>query len=149
MTVSHFRELEVWKLTMELAAQVYRASATFPKEERYGLCAQVQRAAVSIPSNIAEGNARRSTREYARFVSIASGSTAELQTQLLIAQQLGVGDGDQIERTLASCERVSMMLLRLHEALEQRLEATAVPGSRVPGPGSRHVSTKRNREPNQ
>jgi len=144
MKASHYRELEVWNLAMALAGQVYQLTAAFPREERYGLSAQMQRSAVSIPSNIAEGNARRSTREYARFVSIASGSTAALQTQLLLSQQLGVGDRDQIERTLSNCERVSMMLLRLHESLEQKL-AAAVPGSRVPGPGSRLLSEKRSR----
>jgi carbamoyl-phosphate synthase large subunit len=137
VTVSHFRELEVWQLAMSLATLIYRLTAGFPREERYGLSAQMQRAAVSIPSNIAEGNARQSTREYARFVSTASGSTAELQTQLLLAQQLGVGDASQIDRSLEYCERVGMMLLRLHQSLIQKTETSAVPESRVPSPESR------------
>jgi carbamoyl-phosphate synthase large subunit len=133
--ISHFRELEVWRLAMSLAARVYKLTAEFPKEQRYGLSAQMQRAAVSVPSNIAEGNARQTTRDYARFVSMASGSAAELQTQLLLAQQLGVGAGEQIDAALMDCDRVGKMLLRLHRALIQKLNA--VPESRVPSPESR------------
>ncbi|MFO3703778.1 four helix bundle protein [Xanthomonas codiaei] len=130
---SHFRELEVWQLSMALAKAVYLLVADFPKEERYGLSSQLQRAAVSIPSNIAEGNARASTRDYARFVSQACGSAAELQTQLMLAGDLGLGDHEQIKNTLDVCERVDKMLRRLHQALSAKLD----PGSPVPGPRSR------------
>ncbi|MCC4605062.1 four helix bundle protein [Xanthomonas campestris] len=131
--VSHFRELEVWQLSMALAKAVYQLVADFPKEERYGLSSQLQRAAVSIPSNIAEGNARATTRDYARFVSQACGSAAELQTQLMLAGDLGLGDQEQIKNTLEVCERVNKMLRRLHQALSAKLD----PGSPVPGPRSR------------
>ncbi len=137
MSASHFRELEVWQLGMELAQAVYRTGAQFPREERYGLAAQLQRAAVSIPSNLAEGNARGSTRDYARFVSMARGSCAELQTQLLLAERLELGVGPDRAATLTSCERVSQMLARLQQSLQRRIEA----GSRVPGPGSRIAET--------
>ncbi|MCC4633921.1 four helix bundle protein [Xanthomonas dyei] len=130
---SHFRELEVWQLSMTLAKAVYLLVADFPKEERYGLTSQLQRAAVSIPSNIAEGNARATTRDYARFVSQACGSAAELQTQLLLASDLGLGDQEQIKIALEVCERVNKMLRRLHQALSAKLD----PGSPVPGPRSR------------
>ncbi|WP_115512869.1 MULTISPECIES: four helix bundle protein [Xanthomonas] len=130
---SHFRELEVWQLSMTLAKAVYLLVADFPKEERYGLTSQLQRAAVSIPSNIAEGNARATTRDYARFVSQACGSAAELQTQLLLASDLGLGDHEQIKIALEVCERVNKMLRRLHQALSAKLD----PGSPVPGPRSR------------
>ena len=129
----HFRELEVWQVGMVLAKAVYVLVADFPKEERYGLSSQLQRAAVSIPSNIAEGNARATTRDYARFVSQACGSAAELQTQLLLAGDLGLGDHLQIEHALELCERVNKMLRRLHQALSAKLD----PGSPVPGPRSR------------
>src|SRR5690606_40350228 len=104
MSVSHFRELEVWRLAMGLARDVYALTAGFPREERYGLSAQLQRAAVSVPSNIAEGNARASTRDYARCVSLACGSIAELQTQLLLSIDLGLGDADRARAALERSE---------------------------------------------
>jgi four helix bundle protein len=133
MSASHFRELEVWRLLMSLAKSVYQLSATFPNEERYGLSSQIQRCAVSIPSNIAEGNARASTRDYARFVSMALGPSAELQTQLPLSGELGIGNDDLRTAALETCGRVGQMLLRLHQALGHKLRSE----SRVPGPESR------------
>jgi carbamoyl-phosphate synthase large subunit len=133
VSVTHFRELEVWQVAMELGKQVYLATASFPRDERYGLSSQLQRSAVSIPSNIAEGNARAGTRDYARFVSMAQGSCAELQTQLLLSMELNLGDRASIEHCLSLCERVGQMLLKLHQALVRRLDTE----SRVPSPESR------------
>jgi four helix bundle protein len=133
MTASHFRELEVWQLAMVLARQVYEATAQFPREERYGFSSQLQRSAVSIPSNIAEGNARVSLRDYARFVSVAQGSCAELQTQLLLSLDLSLGDAASIRDCLETCDRVGQMLQRLHQALVRKLDSE----SRVPSPESR------------
>lgn len=118
---------------MELAKAVYSLTANFPKEERYGLSSQLQRAAVSIPSNIAEGNARASTRDYARFVAMSCGSVAELQTQLILAMELSLADHVVVESAMETAERVSKMLHKLHRSLIQRLES----GSPVPGSGSR------------
>ncbi|WAT16228.1 four helix bundle protein [Xanthomonas fragariae] len=92
MSPSHFRELEVWRLAMTLAKMVYELTGGFPCEERYGLSSQLQRAAVSVPSNIAEGNARGSTKDYARVILIARGSVAELQTQLTLASELALAE---------------------------------------------------------
>lgn len=133
MSISHFRELEVWRLGMSLAKQVYQLTGDFPRDERYGLSSQLQRSAVSIPSNIAEGNARHSTRDYARFVSMALGSAAELQTQLILSGELMLGE--ETTRTIAieQCERVGQMLQRLHQSLFRRLETE----SQVPSPESR------------
>ncbi len=132
MSVSHFRELEVWQLAMELAKKTYELTAVFPREERYGLSSQLQRSAVSIPSNIAEGNARNSTRDYARFISIAQGSTAELQTQLLLSGELQLGAEACRTDALELCDRVGKMLIRLHQALQRKLETE----SRAPSPES-------------
>ena len=128
---THFRELDVWRLSMDLAGLVYQLTATFPREERFGLSAQMQRAAVSIPSNIAEGNARQSRRQYAHFISIASGSNAELQTQLQLAVDLRIATEASVTPVLAVTERIGQMLYRLQQSL------VAQAGSRVPGPGSR------------
>lgn len=81
--------LDVWQRAMTLVELAYACSATFPDTERYGLTAQIRRSAVSVPSNIAEGAARRSTPEYLRFLSISRGSLSELDTQLQIAARLG------------------------------------------------------------
>ena len=133
MSVTHFRELNVWQEAMRLAKSVYKLTASFLRDERFGLSAQIQRAAVSIPSNIAEGNARNSRRDYARFVSMASGSAAELQTQLLLARDLELADVQSVEDCLAVCEQVSKMLYRLQQALLAGEENR----SPVPGPRSR------------
>jgi four helix bundle protein len=83
------KELEAWKRAMRLAREVYRVSSGFPKEEQFGLLPQLRRAAVSVPSNIAEGAARNSDKELVRFLYIAMGSIAELETQLLLAKEFG------------------------------------------------------------
>ena len=85
---AHYR-LEAWKRARELVLSVYKLTQTFPKEEMFGLAAQMRRAAVSIPSNIAEGAARAGAREFAQFLNISRGSLSELETQLLIATDLG------------------------------------------------------------
>lgn len=88
MQVKSYKDLIVWQKAMDLVEMVYRATKTFPKEELYGLTNQLRRAVVSIPSNIAEGQARKSTAEFRNFLSIARGSLAEVETQLLIARRL-------------------------------------------------------------
>lgn len=85
---SSFRDLRVWREAMELTAGIYRATSSFPKHEIYGLSQQIRGAAVSVPSNIAEGKGHRSYKEFARFLFHARGSLLELQTQLLIAEEL-------------------------------------------------------------
>jgi len=83
-----YRELLVWQKAIELTVLVYRLTEVFPKREVYGLAAQLRRAAVSIPSNIAEGYGRGSRKEYLQFLSIAQGSLKELETQIILAQRL-------------------------------------------------------------
>ena len=87
--VKSYQDLIVWQKAMDLVTEIYRITKNFPKEEIYGLTNQMRRAAISIPSNIAEGHARKSRAEYIRFLSIAQGSRAELETQILIAVRLG------------------------------------------------------------
>lgn len=88
MQVRSYKDLIVWQKAMDLVELVYHLTKLFPKDEQYGLSNQLRRAAVSIPSNIAEGQARNSTAEFRNFLSIARGSLAELETQLLIAERL-------------------------------------------------------------
>ena len=111
-------DLTVWQRAMSLVEQVYACSATFPDSERFGLTAQMRRAAISIPSNTAEGAARRSTPEYLRFLSIARGSLSELDTQLQIAARLGYG---KVSSGNKSCvDEVFEMLTGLMNALQTR-----------------------------
>ena len=93
MARTHQR-LETWKIAMDLVEVVYRLTETFPSSERYGLSGQMRRAAVAIPSNIAEGAARASTREYLRYLEIARSSLVEIETQLLIARRLRMAAAD-------------------------------------------------------
>jgi four helix bundle protein len=86
--VRSFKDLVAWQKSMDLVTEVYRTSQGFPKEEIFGLTSQIRRSAVSVPSNIAEGNARTSKKEFQYFLSNARGSLAELETQILIAHQL-------------------------------------------------------------
>jgi four helix bundle protein len=105
-----YRELKVWQLGVDLALEIYRLTADFPKTEQYGLTSQLRRAAVSIPSNIAEGHARKTSREMQRFVNIAKGSLAELETQLIIAGELKLLTDDQLRQLLRMTEEESRML---------------------------------------
>lgn len=90
--MKNFKELKVWQKGVEIAVTSYKLVDTFPKTERYSLSQQITRAAVSIPSNIAEGSSRSSEKEYARFLEITLGSSFELETQYLIAQKINFGD---------------------------------------------------------
>lgn len=116
-----YRELKVWQLGVELSLGVYRLTAEFPKSELYGLTSQLRRAAVSIPSNIAEGHARKTRREMQRFANIAKGSLAELETQLIIAGKLGFVADDVLRDMLDKAEQESRMLSGLLRSLNQEL----------------------------
>jgi len=121
MTVQCYRDLEVWQLAVELVTLVYRSTASFPKEETYGLTNQIRRAAVSVPSNIAEGQGRRSTREFLHHLSIARGSLMEVQTQAEIAKRLlylKQEPADQVSQLSAS---VARLLNGLINALDRKL----------------------------
>lgn len=121
MKVNSYRDLKVWQVGMEIAAMVYRLTEKFPKQEAYGLTSQVQRAAVSIPSNIAEGHARDSTKEYLCALSIARGSLAELETQLLLSESLGYLTKADLESVLSKTNEIGKMLNALQQSLKTTL----------------------------
>jgi four helix bundle protein len=110
MTVRNYRDLVVWQKSMDLVEEVYRLTKLLPKEEIFGVTNQLRRAAFSIPSNIAEGNARYSSKEYARFLSIARGSKAEKETQLEICVRIGYFKEEQILIALTLCDEIGKML---------------------------------------
>jgi len=92
-----FKDLKVWQKSYDLCLKTYRMTTTFPKDERYGLTSQIRRSAVSIPSNIAEGYGRKTTLDYIRMLYIAYGSVRELETQVLLAGDLGYIDIESIK----------------------------------------------------
>lgn len=97
-----FKELEIWQLGQSLTIDIYKVTIKMPKEEVYGLTSQMRRASVSIPSNIAEGCSRNSNKEFNRFLEIAIGSSFELETQLIISQELGLLPQDEVQKILQS-----------------------------------------------
>jgi len=102
---------------MDLVVDIYRVSAAFPRDERFGLTSQIRRAAASVPANIAEGNSRSTRKDYAAFVSIAKGSLAETETFLLLAIRLGYTTEARVTAELALLTRVSKMLRSLRARL--------------------------------
>jgi len=117
MKISSYQDLKVWQMGMEVAAEVYGVTKGFPREEMFGLAAQLRRAAVSIPSNLAEGHARESTREYLHHISVAQGSAAEVETQLLLATRLGYLESAEPNTLLARVGEIRKMLFGLRNAL--------------------------------
>ncbi len=115
-----FKELKVWQKGIELVAMVYKITASIPDEEKYGLRAQMRRAAVSIPSNIAEGHLRKTAKDFRQFLSIARGSCAELETQIIIAHKLGfVQDGD-FNKLSPKVEELSKMLSSFYSKINSK-----------------------------
>jgi four helix bundle protein len=115
------RDLEVWQKAMDLAAEMYELTALFPPAERYGLCSQMRRAAVSVPSNIAEGAGRRTTKDFLAFVHMARGSLAELETQALLASRIGLPS--QSAKWQPRVDEVGRLLNGLIRALHQKNHA--------------------------
>lgn len=117
MAISSFRDLRVWRVGMDLVEQVYLCTKTFPKEEIYGLCSQMRRAAVSIPSNIADGHTRESTKGFLHFISIAQGSLAELTTQIELATRFGYLKPETSAKLLEATTSLSKQLYSLRNSL--------------------------------
>lgn len=111
--VGSYKDLSVWQRSIQLSLAIYRLTAAFPAEERYGLTSQLRRAGVSIPSNIAEGYGRGTRKEYKHFLTVARGSTLEVQTQLTIARELEFCLSDQTANAESLSEEVSKMLYSL------------------------------------
>lgn len=122
--VRSYRDLLVWQKSMSFVTKVYRHLDTFPKTEHYGLVSQIKRSSVSVPSNIAEGSSRRSTKEFLRYINIANGSLAEAETQLQIATNLGYLDEKSLVEMLNATDEISRMLQGLYVALEKKLHST-------------------------
>ena len=124
-----YRDLVVWQKAMELVTDVYRVTSDFPKHEIYGLTGQIRRAAVSVPSNLAEGHGRTSRREFHQFISQARGSLVEVETQLEIARNLGYLSTPIASELLTKAGRVGRMLNGLKTWSESREGSKPTPDS--------------------
>jgi four helix bundle protein len=118
-TIQSFRDLTVWQRSIELSVQIYALTRSFPKEEIFGLTNQLRRASVSISSNIAEGHSRLTKGEFINFLSIARGSNAEVQSQLVLARHLKFGE----ESLIAQCEALATEISRMLNALIPSLKS--------------------------
>lgn len=115
--VRDFKDLLVWQKGMQLATQIYHLTKSFPSGERFGLISQLRRAAVSISSNLAEGQARRTTGEFIQFISQAEGSLAELETQLLLSMELGYSTSAAVSSAFSLITELQKMLYSLRSKL--------------------------------
>ena len=129
MQIRSFRDLRVWQAGIELVQTVYEMTSEFPRSEVYGLASQMQRAAVSVPSNIAEGHARESTKEYLQHLSIAQASLAELETQLEIAKLLNYIAEPEATSLLEKIWSLGRQLFALRNALMNPKARAGNPGS--------------------
>lgn len=120
MSVRSYRDLIVWQKAMDLATDVYRVTEAFPSREQFGLTNQMRRASVSIPSNIAEGQGRGTTKDYVHFLHIARGSLQELETQMLLAQRLKFTSESEVQNLLVLCDEVSRLVSGLMNSLAPR-----------------------------
>ena len=117
MKIKNYKDLNIWKRSIEIVENIYKITKNFPKEEIYGLTSQLRRSAVSIPSNIAEGFARFSNKEYKQFLFISLGSCAEFSTQIIIALRLGYFENKKADKLLNEIDEISKMTMSLIKKL--------------------------------
>lgn len=120
MDIRPHRKLDVWQQSMMLTKDVYDLTAGFPKSESYGLTSQMRRAALSIPSNIAEGAGRRGTKEFLQFVNIAQGSASELDTQFELSRMVGYLDNEQVDTLTKKLTNITKMLYGLSRSISSK-----------------------------
>lgn len=118
--LKNYKDLNVWQESYQLCLIVYKVTKRFPENEKYGLTSQIRRAAVSIPSNIAEGYGRKTTQDYIRFLYIAYGSTCELETQILLSGDLGYLDKENLSGFQSKIGSIERMLKALIKSLENK-----------------------------
>ena len=116
-----FKDLVAWQKSFAFSVRMYEVSQRFPREERYGLTAQLRRASVSIPSNVAEGYSRDTTRDYIRFLWMARGSLAECETQLLICKQLRLASAEAIDGLLRDVSEINRIMTALIKSLKKKM----------------------------
>ena len=118
MKTSDYKQLDVWKLSMDLSFDIYGITQRFPSEERYGLSNQLRRASISVPSNIAEGQTRNSSKEFIHFLSISRGSLAEVETQIIMSGRLGYIPESTVAAFSSRINSISRMIKSLMDYLQ-------------------------------
>ena len=126
MPAGNYRELSVWQKAMESCKEIYTFCEMLPREETYGLVAQLKRTAISLPSNIAEGSARDSDREFLRYIAIMFGSLAEAETQILLAQELGYVKNAEANKILTMLDELGRIARGLQNSLKKKAKLEAV-----------------------
>jgi four helix bundle protein len=122
MPVRDYRDLVVWQAAMRLAEKCYEATKACPRDELFGMTAQIRRASASIPANIAEGRGRQGTKDFLRFLSVARGSLVELETHLQLSHRVGLLPKEQLNELLARTDKISRMLTSLRRSLLAKLK---------------------------
>lgn len=120
----NFNNLKIWQLAIELAKEIYRTTESYPKEEIYALISQMQRAAVSIPSNIAEGAGRETDKDFSHFLSIALGSSFELYTQIVLSKEIGYIDHTQTEKLQKMTIELQKMITAYKKKIDNNSQTT-------------------------
>lgn len=118
--IKNYKELGVWQKAIDLVTEIYELSKVFPQPEKYGLAAQIQRAAISVPANIAEGWSRGSTKEYIQYLKISRGSLAELETHLIIAQRLNYISIQTFDKLQGEIEAIGRMTNSIIKTLQKK-----------------------------
>ncbi len=116
----NFRKLDIWQKSIDLTVKVYVLTKKFPREEMFGLTSQIKRCAVSIPSNIAEGSGRNTPNDFNHFLGIATGSSYELETQLIVAEKLGFVSGEEVERLINEIHINQKQIYNFKQSLQNR-----------------------------
>ena len=119
-SIRSYQDLVVWQKSIDLAVRTYELTRSFPSEEKYGLTSQMRRAAASVPANIAEGHARRSTEEFLQMLGIARGSLAEVETFLILSERLGLFQSGSGDTLLEDCAEINLMLNGLVNSVSNR-----------------------------
>jgi four helix bundle protein len=122
MTIKSYRDLTIWQDAIELAVRLYKVTASFPREERYGLSAQIRRSSSSVAANIAEGNGREHTRSFAQFLRIAQGSLKETETHVILAERVGILAADAAREVYERSESLGKRIRTLIRTLEAKTE---------------------------
>jgi len=116
----NFRKLNIWLDAIVLAKEVYKVTSNYPKEEKFGLVSQINRCSVSVPSNIAEGSSRSSNKEFSYFIKVALGSLFELETQLILSNEFGILDSQDLDKLIDKIIKLQKMLTKFLTSLEQK-----------------------------
>ena len=131
MAIKHYKDLSVWQKSMDLAVEIFKVVKFLPREELYGLSDQMRRAVVSVPSNIAEGQQRSSTKDYIRFLHIAKGSLGELETQIMLCERLEYLGKEKTGQLIGQCVEIQRMISGLISSLVLVLNNENLEGKKV------------------